>query len=205
LPRLIERFQREASKITDNPRMRRRTRVYMPENLYETLREIHRRSLAMAERLLEVMADGEHEFFMEYGRKSRKRMPDIEEIKKDLALYAGFLRGFDPVAERSPRKPGFVIMPAETALRMAHMLHYNNLVLSRIKEGLENTEYMKIFTEAKASGLIYSGKTALVEIMNLSVAAHIVGSKSMPEEEAMAPENWPVYAYRKRGEPPPPH
>ena len=199
MARLIERFQAEASGIAESTR--KSTRVHMPENLYRTLCEIHRRSLDMAERLLEVMADDEHEFFMAFGRARRKNLPDLETMRAEIVLYALFLKNFDTGA--LPReRTGFVTMRADTAFAMAHMLHYNNQVLASIREGLEQTGYMKIFTEAKASGLIYSGKTALAEVMNLAVAARIIGSPGVSDEKAMDPGSWPVFRARKPEAPP---
>lgn len=199
MARLIERFRAEASRLTSDPKMRKATRVHMPENLYSTLREIHRRSLEMAERILDVMADEEHEFFMAFGRARRQNLPDMDVLKGEVMLYALFLRDFDPCAILPPEKPGHVTMRAETALGMAHMLHYNNQMLSSIQQGLQKTEYMKIFTDAKLAGLIYSGKTALAEIMNLDIAIRIIGSETVPDEAAMDPGKWPVFGYRARG------
>ena len=205
MAKLIDRFQAEASRISGNGDVRRNTRVHMPENLYNTLKEIHRRSLEMAERILDVMEDREHEFFMEYGRANQKKLPDMTELKNDITLYAMFLREFDPGAVLKPEKAGCITVPAETALRMAHMLHYNNHVLGTIKQGLQNTEYLQIFTDAKATGLIYSGKTALAEIMNLAIAARIIGSENLPDETAMDPGKWPVYVTQARKNPPRPN
>lgn len=198
MARLIERFQAEASKISGDPQVRKSTRVHMPENLYRTLKEIHHRSLEMAERILDVMADVEHEFFMAFGRARQRKLPDMDNLKGEIQLYALFLKDFDPGALLPPEKQGFVTMRADTALAMAHMLHYNNQVLSSIQQGLHKTEYLTIFTDAKLAGLIYSGKTALAEIMNLDVAARILASESITEEAAMNPHQWPVYGYKAR-------
>ncbi|MBI1259929.1 MAG: hypothetical protein GC204_20875 [Chloroflexi bacterium] len=201
MPHLIDRFRREAeaNKSMDS-QARKTTKFKMPLKLYETLQEIHRRSLAMAEQILEVIEDEEHDFMMHYGRRSRRSLPDLVAVKNEILLYAGFLKEFDPADARVIAEKDTALVPADTILKMAQMLQYNNSVLEGLKNTFRDTEYFRVFTDAKASGLIYSGKTALAEILNLAIAARIIETKS---EKALAPDKWPSARVKDVPKPPP--
>ncbi len=189
-PSLLGQFEREAmGLIPANHKTRNSTRLRFPVALYDTLRALHGRSLAMARQLLAVMDDPEHGFIMEFGRCANKRMPDVDAFYTDVLLYADFLEGFSFDGVQPDKREGHVSVPAAMAAAMKHMLHYNGYMLNAIRCHLQDTDYMQVFTDAKVMGLIYEGKSALAEILNLSLAGQTARSLS---ETALDPARWPV-------------
>lgn len=185
--KLSEQYNAIASKPADCGNRK----IAVGKDLYDTYIKLYFRSLHLAQKLEQIVNDGEHQLCMQEGRDAGWNLPKGDYMREDVLRLKSFLKGLDPFNSVSCRGGSHVKISAHMAVDMHHLLQINILMVGKLFDMFRETDYLNYHRELKAKGFKYAGPTSLSEIVNIYMqSAHTQNKTQHYLQQRKIPQDW---------------
>jgi hypothetical protein len=134
--------------------------------IYDKYLRLYHWSVALADKLDQVIEDGEHRLCLEEGmHEGGWILPDPDFMREDVDALKAFLKTIDPFRCTSVGKDR-VKVSAQLAVQMHYMSEIDHLIVKKLFHMFRSTDYLKYQRHLRDRGIKYAGPTSLGEILN---------------------------------------